>query len=142
MKNARNLPDTKLEMEVISQCGSGRLGDYKPSRANMAQMKLEGRLGVVENSRITVPDSVLMLMVEQPKLGIILDERVVEHSVPELKGPVSFDCGSWDGRLKTSLVITWELMKPSWCPHPNAGLIWDTAVNVTLDLDDGASLHD
>ena len=31
-----------------------------------------------------------MLMVEQPKLGIILEERVVEPSVPELKGQVSF----------------------------------------------------
>ena len=64
-----------------------------------------------------------MLMVEQPKLGIILEERVVEPSVPELKGQVSFDCGSWDGPLKTSLVAMLELMKPSWYPHPNAGLI-------------------
>ena len=32
-----------------------------------------------------------MLMVEQPKLGIILEERVVEPSVPELKRQVSFD---------------------------------------------------
>ena len=30
-----------------------------------------------------------MLMVEQPKLGIILEERVVEPSVPELKGQVT-----------------------------------------------------
>ena len=52
-------------------------------------------------------------MVEQPKLGIILEERVVEPSVPELKGQVSFDCDSWDGPLKTSLVTMWELMKPS-----------------------------
>ena len=81
-----------------------------------------------------------MLMVEQPKLGIILEERVVEPAVPELK--VSFDCGSWDGPLKTSLVTMWELMKPSWCPHPNAGLIWDMTVDITLDLDDDASLHD
>ena len=36
----------------------------------------------------------------------------------------------------------WELMKPSWCPHPNAGLIWDMTVDVALDLDDDASLHD
>ena len=35
-----------------------------------------------------------------------------------------------------------ELMKPSWCPHPNAGLIWDMTADVTLDLDDEASLHD
>ena len=75
-----------------------------------------------------------MLMVEQPKLGIILEERVVEPSVPELKGQVSFDCGSWDGPLKTSLVTMWELMKPSWCPHPNAGLIWDMTADITLDL--------
>ena len=83
-----------------------------------------------------------MLMVEQPKLGIVLEERVVETSVPELKGQVSFDCGSWDGPLKTSLVTMWELMKPSWCPHPNAGLIWDMTADITLDLDDDASLHD
>ena len=83
-----------------------------------------------------------MLMVEQPKLGIVLKERVVEPSVPELKGQVSFDCGSWDGPLKTSLVTMWELMKYSWCPHPNAGLIWDMTADITLDLDDDASLHD
>ena len=59
-KNARTLADTKLQMEVISQCGSGGLDDYKPSRTNMAQMKLEGQLDVVEFSRITVPDSVIM----------------------------------------------------------------------------------
>ena len=83
-----------------------------------------------------------MLMVKQPKLGIILEERVVEPSVPELKGQVSFDCGSWDGPLKTILVTKWELMKSSWCPHPNAGLIWDMTADITLDLDDDASLHD
>ena len=83
-----------------------------------------------------------MLMMEKPKLGIVLEERVVEPSVPELKGQVSFDCGSWDGHLKTSLVTLLELMKPSWCPRLNAGLIWDMTADVTLDLDDDASLHD
>ena len=81
-------------------------------------------------------------MVEQRKLGIVLEERVVEPSVPELKGQVSFDCGSSDGPLKTSLVTMWELMKPSWCPHSNAGLIWDLTADFTLDLDDDASLYD
>ena len=57
-KNARTLTDNYLEMEVISQCGSGGLDDYKPSRTNMAWIKLEGQLDVVEYSRITVPDSV------------------------------------------------------------------------------------
>ena len=57
-KSARTLADTKLEMEIISQCGSGGLEDYRPSRINMAKLKLEGQLDVVEYSRITVPDSV------------------------------------------------------------------------------------
>ena len=55
---------------------------------------------------------------------------------------MSFDCGSWDGPLKTSLVNMWELMKTSWCSHPNAGLIWDMTSDITLDLDDDASLLD
>ena len=59
-RSARTLADTKLEMEVISKCGSGGLDDYKPSRTNMDRMKLEEQLGVVAYSRITVPDSVHM----------------------------------------------------------------------------------
>ena len=82
-----------------------------------------------------------MLTMEQPRLGIVLEERVVEPPVPKLKRQVSFDCGPWYGPLKTSLKNMWELMKPSWCPHPNAGLIWDMTADVTLDLDDDASLH-
>ena len=55
---------------------------------------------------------------------------------------MSFECDSWDGPLKTSLVTMWELMKPSWCPHPNAGLIWDMMADVALDLDNDESLRD
>ena len=36
----------------------------------------------------------------------------------------------------------WELMRPSFCPHPNTGSIWDMTADVTLGLDDDASLHD
>ena len=57
-KTARTLADTKLEMEIISQCGSGGLEDYRPSRTNMAKLKLEGQLDVVEYSRVTEPESV------------------------------------------------------------------------------------
>ena len=59
-KTARTLADTKLEMEIISQSGSGGLDDYRPSRTNIANMKLEGQLDVVEYSRVTVPESVHM----------------------------------------------------------------------------------
>ena len=67
-KTARTLADTKLEMEIISQCGSGGLDDYRPSRTNMARMKLEGQLNVVEYSRVTVPESVHMGDVEGEEL--------------------------------------------------------------------------
>ena len=46
-RNERTLADIRLEIEVISQCGSGGLDDYKPSRTNMAKMKLEGKLDIV-----------------------------------------------------------------------------------------------
>ena len=59
-KTTRTLADTKLEMEIISQCGSGGLDDYRPSRTNMARMKLEGQLDVVEYSRVTLRESVHM----------------------------------------------------------------------------------
>ena len=59
-KTARTLADTKLEMEIIIQGGSGGLEDYRPSRTNMVKLKLEGQLDVVEYSRITVPESVHM----------------------------------------------------------------------------------
>ena len=81
-----------------------------------------------------------MLTVIQQRLGVILEERLLKPSVPELKGQVSFECGSWDGPLKASLVVR-ELMKPSWCPHPNSCLIWDVTADVVLELDDDGSLH-
>ena len=120
-----------------------------PGMAYNPFVKEEAREGFFDYEQVIVLDFWVerfketgLLMVEQPKLGIVLEERVVEPSVPELKGQVSFDCGSCDGPLKTSLITMWELMKPSWCPHPNAGLIWDMTADITLDLDDDASLHD
>ena len=83
-----------------------------------------------------------MLTFKQPRLGVILEERIVEHSVPELKGQVSFECGSRYGPLKTILTTMWELMKPSWCPHPNAGFIWNVTADVVLEFDDDGILCD
>ena len=78
---------------------------------------------------------------EQLQFGAILEERVIEPSVPQLEGQVGFEFGSLDGPLKTSLVTMWELMKPSWCPFPNAGLIWDLTAEIELDGNDDDSLH-
>ena len=83
-KNARTLADTKLELEVISQCGSEGLGDYKSSGTNMTRMKHEGQLGVVEYSRITVPDSVHMG--EGSRRGLCGDAQVEKLSKS------AFDC--------------------------------------------------
>ena len=44
--------------------------------------------------------------------------------------------------MKISLVTMWEPMKPSWCRHPNPGLIWDMTADIALDLDYKTSLHD
>ena len=33
-------------------------------------------------------------------------------------------------------------MKPSWCPKPNVGLIWDLTADVELEESDDESLHD
>ena len=72
---------------------------------------------------------------------IILDLWVERVKETELKGQVSFECGSWDGPLKSSLVTMWKFMKPSWCTHPNAALILDMTADIALDLDDDASLQ-
>ena len=79
---------------------------------------------------------------EQLQLGVILEERVIQPSIPQLVGQVSFECASWDGPLKTSLVTIWELMKPSWCPKSNACLIWDLTAETELEENDDESLHD
>ena len=79
---------------------------------------------------------------EQLQLGVILEERVIEPSIPQLEGEVSFECGSLDGPLKTSLVTMWELIKPSWCPNPNAGRIWDLTAETELEENNDESLHD
>ena len=47
-------------MTPSSFMSPGGLYDYRPSRTNMAKMKLEGQLDVVEYGRVTVPESVHM----------------------------------------------------------------------------------
>ena len=54
-KSERTLADTRMEFEVISQCGYGWFEDYTPSRTNMVKMKLERQLDVVEYSRNLCP---------------------------------------------------------------------------------------
>ena len=59
---------------------------------------------IILNFRVERVRELGMITSEQLQLGVILEERVAEPSVPKLEGQVSFECGSWDGALKTSLV--------------------------------------
>ena len=51
-------------------------------------------------------------------------------SVPKSDNRVEFGLGFSDELLRTTLVVVWELMKPSWCPSPNA----DSTLRATRDV--------
>ena len=66
----------------------------------------------------------------QNKLGLILEEEVTAPSVPKSDKRVEFGLGFSDELLRTSLMVVWELMRPSWCPSPNA----DSILRATQDV--------
>ena len=51
-------------------------------------------------------------------MGLVLEEKVTAASVPKSDNHVEFGLGFSDELLRTSLMVVWELMKPSWCPIP------------------------
>ena len=67
---------------------------------------------------------------QQAKLELVLEEKVTAPSVPKLDNRVEFGLGFSDELLRTSLMVVWELMKPSWCPSPNA----DSILRATQDV--------
>ena len=67
---------------------------------------------------------------QQTRLRLVLEEKVAAPSVPESDERVEFGLGFSDELLRTSLMVLWELMRPSWCPSPNA----DSILNATRDL--------
>ena len=56
---------------------------------------------------------------KQTKLGLVLEEKVTALSVPKSDNRVEIALGFSDELLRTSLMVVWELVKPSWCPSPN-----------------------
>ena len=60
---------------------------------------------------------------QQTRLGLVLEEKVTAPSVPESDKRVEFGLGFSDELLRKSLMVVWELMRPSWCPSPNADSI-------------------
>ena len=78
----------------------------------------------------------------QTKLGLVLEEEVTAPSVPKSDKRVEFGLGFSDEILRTSLMVVWELMRPSWCPSPNADSILRATQDVQRELNADCNLRD
>ena len=78
----------------------------------------------------------------QIKLGLILEEEVTAPSVPKSDKRVEFGLGFSDELLRTSLMVVWELMRPSWCPSPNADSILRATQDVQRELNVDCNLRE
>ena len=78
----------------------------------------------------------------QTKLGLVLEEEVTAPSVPKSDKRVKFGLGFSDELLRTSLMVVWELMRPSWCPSPNADSILRSTQDVQRELNADCNLRE
>ena len=78
----------------------------------------------------------------QTKLGLVLEEELTAPSVPKTDKRVEFGLGFSDELLRTSLMAVWELMRPSWCPSPNADSILRATQDVQRELNADCYLRD
>ena len=78
----------------------------------------------------------------QAKLGLVLEEEVTAPSVPKSDKRVEFGLGFSDELQRTSLMAVWELMRPSWCPSPNADSILRATQDVQRELNADCNLRD
>ena len=79
---------------------------------------------------------------QQTKLVLVLEEKVTAPSVPKSDNRAEFGLGFSYELLKTSLMVVWELMKPSWCPRPNADSILRLTQDVQRELNSDCNLCD
>ena len=63
-------------------------------------------------------------------------------SVPKSDNRVEFGLGFSDELLRTSLLVVWERMKPSWLPSTNANLILRATQDVLRELNSDCNLRD
>ena len=63
-------------------------------------------------------------------------------SVPKSDKRVEFGLGFSDELLRKSLMAVWELMRPSWCPSPNADSILRATQDVQRELNADCNLRD
>ena len=78
----------------------------------------------------------------QAKLGLVLEEKVTAPSVAKADNRVEFGLGFSDELLRTSLMVVWELMKPSWCPSTNAHSILRATQDIQRELNSDCNLRD
>ena len=62
--------------------------------------------------------------------------------MPESDKRVKFGLGFSDELLRTSLMVVWELMRPSWCPSLNADSILYATQDVKKELNSDCNLRD
>ena len=78
----------------------------------------------------------------QTKLGLVLEEEVTAPSVPKSDKRVEFVLGFSDELLRTSVMVVWELMRPSCCPSPNADSILRATQDVQRELKADCNLRE
>ena len=78
----------------------------------------------------------------QTRLGLVLEEKVTAPSVPKSDKRVEFGLGFSDELLRASLMVVWELMRPSWCPSPNADSMLHATQDVQREQNSDYSLRD
>ena len=79
---------------------------------------------------------------QQTKLELVLEEKKTAPSVPKSDNRVEFGLGFSDELLRTSLMVVWELMKPSWCPSPTADSILCATQDVQREVNPVCNLRD
>ena len=78
---------------------------------------------------------------QQTRLGLVLEEKLAAPSVPKSDKRVEFILGFSDELLRTSLMVVWELMEPSWCPSPNADSILRATQDVQREMNSDCNLR-
>ena len=79
---------------------------------------------------------------QQTELGLVIEESVTAPSVPKSDNRVEFGLGLSDKILRTSSMVVWELIKPSWCPIPKADSILRATQDVQRELISDCNLRD
>ena len=69
---------------------------------------------------------------ERPSLGLIVEKMAEVISVPRSNKRVELKMGNANGTLITNVGTVWKMLRPSWCPHPQANLIEEVTERVRL----------